>query len=69
MAVILDSRPMRFAKENDGIVIFAEDIIEAAQTISYGASSNRKSYLPKKTDINLLLKERFTSSAFLFAII
>ncbi len=56
LAVILDLRPMRFAEEHEGIVIFTESIFKAGQTIPYGVSINRKSYFPTKTAINSSLE-------------
>ena len=48
---------MRFAEDQEGIALFAESIFKAGQTIPYGVSINRKSYLPTKTAINSSLEK------------
>ncbi len=55
MAVILDLRPLSFAEEHEGIATFAESVFKAGQTIPYGVSVNRKSYLPTRTAVNTAL--------------
>ena len=47
---------MRFAEDHEGITQFAESIFKAGQTVPYGVSINRKSYIPTKTAINTSLK-------------
>ena len=56
LAVLLELRPMRFAEDHEGIAQFAESIIKAGQTVPYGVSFNRKSYLPTKAAINTSLE-------------
>ncbi len=57
LAIILDLRPMKFAEEHEGMAIFAESIFKAGQTIPYGVSINRQSYLPTRTAIRSSLEK------------
>ena len=43
---------MNFSEGHEGIALLAESIFKAGQTIPYGVSINRKSYLPMKTAIH-----------------
>ena len=47
---------MKFAEEYEGIVLFAESVFKAWQTVPFRVSINWKFYLPKKTAINASLE-------------
>ena len=57
LVIIHYLRPRKFAEEREGIALFAESIFKARQTIPFGLSINRNSYLPTKTAINASLEK------------